>query len=107
MSKLDKAARAEARAVSKLLHTEFNKLRDTLRIDLDQRFELYEQYLAENRLMKKHPKALRAALREMRDLKTYLRSELKIAGPAARDTAAERALEAQFKLMTIAGRVSK
>lgn len=104
--KLDIATRARARTVSNLVRTEFNKLRDTLRVDVDQRFELYEQFLAEHPLMKEHPKALRAALKEMRSLKTYLRAEIKIAGPEARDAAAERALGAEFKLMAIAGRVS-
>lgn len=105
-SRLTPAERKEARLVSKLVHSEFNKLRDTLRMLLEDRFELYDNFLCRHELMKRNTRALGAVRTDLRNALRYLKSEIKIVVPECRDSAAERAIERQFKLFTIAGKVS-
>lgn len=101
-AKVDKKA---ARAVSKLIHSEFNKLRTTIVFNLEERIKLYEEFLTEHKLMKEHPKALRNVRKHLKRVLSDLKFQTKLVVPGYRDQAAEEALRRQFNLYTLNGRV--
>ena len=106
MAHLKVTSKDQAKLVSKLLRNEYNKLRDTLVMSMEERVRMYEDFLIDHPLMKSHPKAIKKALQGYRSALRYLKREIKIVLPEVRDTTLEEAIEKQFKLMTIAGRVT-
>jgi hypothetical protein len=98
--------REGARRVSKLIHSEFNKMRDTLKLSVDERVKLYEEFLLAHPDIKGRRKAESTLRAVLKNIKKHLRMEIRLVLPEFRDLCAEVVVDKEFKLMTIAGRVS-
>lgn len=106
MTKADRANKEQAKLISKLIRTEYDKFRDTTVMLMEERLKMYEDFLQRHPELKSRPKALQKAIRGLRLSVQYLKREVRSLVPEFRDKFVEEALEKEFKLMTIAGRVT-
>lgn len=103
--KKPKADRKAARAVTREFREAFCAIRVNVIGALEDNIDETQRTLLEN-LEEKHPKAAAAAKRGFRELRSELRREIQILCNDIRDYHAEHAIERQFGLMTIGGKVS-